>query len=152
MTRSRLRSLVEIHERFEGGGAGAQAVAPVLSRFTRYSGCSAGCSALLGLDMCNSLHLLSSVFFGDVLGDKIGSEVTHDAVVVRTTSHLVSAYFAAQLVREEWLAFSTRGSHDGKDHAGHLAGLAFGVACFAAYRSVSGLVGRRSARARGGRR
>mmetsp|Transcript_9068 Transcript_9068/g.17034 ORF Transcript_9068/g.17034 Transcript_9068/m.17034 type:complete len:280 (-) Transcript_9068:522-1361(-) len=110
-------------------GFGASVMAPVVSYYCEYVGCSTGCCALLGLDFCTSVETITHLLF-HAENDIAVSSLNEEEVIMRLTSHAMSCYFTVNMIVDEWNAFQNSGSSDGKDHAGHVVGLASGVVCY----------------------
>ena len=108
-------------------------MAPIIGYYAEYVGCSAGCFALLTLDVCHSIEVLCSVFFGGAESTVPGKEEEDvDRLVLEVSSHAMSCYFMSRLMHEQWLAYSAHGIEgiSRTDHAGHLIGMAFGLCTF----------------------
>jgi len=120
---------------FWGKGAdwAAEKLAPIVTSYAGYVGCSAGCCALLGLDFCTSVAAL----WQSLCSNRASKQVSMDSESVeeisfRATSHILSVYFTLKVVGEQ-LAAVQSGAAGSVDNAAHLIGFGFGVGCFALF-------------------
>eukprot|EP00512_Aurantiochytrium_limacinum_P005323 CAMPEP_0171514246 /NCGR_PEP_ID=MMETSP0959-20130129/2727_1 /TAXON_ID=87120 /ORGANISM="Aurantiochytrium limacinum, Strain ATCCMYA-1381" /LENGTH=251 /DNA_ID=CAMNT_0012052529 /DNA_START=58 /DNA_END=813 /DNA_ORIENTATION=+ len=98
-------------------------LSPIMSYLTDYVGCSTGCCALLGVDLCLSAEAVLNMF------RRPKYERPTDEVALQMSSHIISTYFSLNMIAQEIRLFYEGGA-DGLDHAGHLLGLGFGVGAF----------------------
>lgn len=137
---------------------GARLIAPVILHCTKYMGCSGGVRALLGVDVCLAVEAVwgflspgtasgprdgprdgpGELRFGASEPDATGT-LRCVALVSNVASPLVASYYAlGELVTMH--ENQALGRHSSTDHAAHLFGFGFGVACFAALRLGPALV------------
>jgi membrane associated rhomboid family serine protease len=108
--------------------AAAHAV-PLISKYRSIIGCSAGVSALQGMNAMLWIEELCTL----LLSPSDLSSAHGEAVFLTAVPNVLSVmnYYGTEL------ANASSGERTGIDHAGHLAGFGFGVGCFVLTRAAS---------------